>query len=171
MDTQSRGFEVRRTRLGAGDVRFHIAANASPDIDLVGHINRQQIVSVRGRGGVCYSRAVLGLTHTGGCGSARDSWVEGGTRHADSRAGAAQLRLGDRERLVGDIDLLFEGVQLGILEDLPPLPTRCLIVGLRRFPAVRGLKTRRWQLFIGGWHLYLWALILRANSASGDRQQ
>ena len=38
METEPRGFEVGGTRLGGGDVGFHIVANASPEIDLIGRI-------------------------------------------------------------------------------------------------------------------------------------
>ena len=90
MDTEPRGFEIRGTRLGAGDVRFHIVANPSPDIEFVRRIQGQLIVGARGRRGILpRRRTVLGLTRTGDYGWTCDRREQGRPRHADGRAGAA----------------------------------------------------------------------------------
>ena len=82
---------------------------------------------------------------------------QSGARHVDSGAGAAQLRLGDGNVLIGDVDLFCERIQPRILEDFPPLTTRYVIPGLRHFPAV--------QFLITGRYLHHRRLILRANRA------
>jgi hypothetical protein len=59
---------------------------------------------------------------------------------ADRRTSAAQPRFGNGDVLVGDVDLLFERVQLRILEDLPSRPTGFGIVGLCDFPSARFIE-------------------------------
>src|SRR5882762_1591047 len=58
-------------------------------------------------------------------------------------ASLLELGLCRLEGLIGDVDLLFQCIQLLILKYLPPLPFRDLVAGLSRFPV-------RWQLFVFG---------------------
>ena len=68
-------------------------------------------------------------------GDAGDKGEEGGARDADGGAGFAELRFGLQHVLVGDVDLLFEGIERGVVEDLPPLAAEHSVAGLRFLPA------------------------------------
>src|SRR5580704_15416200 len=57
-----------------------------------------------------------------------------GARVADQRAGLGILRLCSLKVLVRDIDLSFEGIQLSVLKQFPPVPAQILLVGLGGLP-------------------------------------
>ena len=64
-----------------------------------------------------------------------DEGEEGGARDTDGGPGFAKLRFGLQHVLVGDVHLLFEGIERGVVEDLPPLAAEHSVAGLRFFPA------------------------------------
>ena len=49
--------------------------------------------------------------------------------------GFAKLRFGLQHVLVGDVHLLFEGIERGVVENLPPLAAQHSVAGLRFLPA------------------------------------
>ncbi len=92
------------------------------------------------------------------------------------RAGLTDQGTGNQEVLVGlldvlviDIELLFQGVEFGILEDLPPFAAEHAFVGLRHLPPFGLLEMRR-RLLVGRrrWRRRRW-MILGADGASAER--
>ena len=55
-----------------------------------------------------------------------------------------ESRFGSFQILIGNVDLLFESVQLRVLKNFPPLALRNLIAGLRCLPV-------RWDFLVSGW--------------------
>src|SRR5208283_2628807 len=64
------------------------------------------------------------------------------------------------EVLVGDVDLLLQRVELGVLEDFPPFGRQLLVARLCRLPVS--------HLFVGGRSLYRRPVVLRSNRASNE---
>ncbi|PYV73705.1 MAG: hypothetical protein DMG96_22275, partial [Acidobacteria bacterium] len=63
---------------------------------------------------------------------------------------------------VGNIDLLFQSVQLRILEYFPPIATEILLVRLGSFPIA--------SLFVSGRHFDWRALVPGANGTTGKQE-
>src|SRR5260370_36856075 len=61
---------------------------------------------------------------------------------------------------VGDVELLFECIELRILKNFPPVTAEILIIRLGRFPIA--------HLFIGWWNFRCRAMIFRSNRTSGQ---
>jgi hypothetical protein len=73
-----------------------------------------------------------------------------------------KLRLCGLQILVGNIDLLFHGVQLRILEYFPPIATETLLVRLGGFPIASLFKS---------WRNFDWrALVPGANRTTGQQE-
>src|SRR5271156_4986865 len=92
----------------------------------------------------------------------RDGGKVIGTIVAKQRARLSVLGCGGLQVLVGDVDLLLQGVQLPILKNLPPIAAEILIVGLSRFPIL--------NLFIGGRSIRGWRVVFGSDGTSGHRE-
>jgi hypothetical protein len=68
------------------------------------------------------------------------------------------LGLSRLQVLVGDVDLSFEGIELRILKNFPPVAGEILIIRLGRFPIS--------YLFKGGRNLRCGTFIIWSNSAA-----
>ena len=51
--------------------------------------------------------------------------------------GPREIALRPPQVLIADSELLFQGVQLGIAEELPPVAANSLVAGLRGLPPIR----------------------------------
>ena len=77
---------------------------------------------------------------------ANDAWANAGSREvlrpSLPHQGTRRHEVGERggDVLIGNIDLLFERIQLGIAENLPPLAMQSAVLWLRDFPAVHFLE-------------------------------
>ena len=74
-------------------------------------------------------------------GSVRYRWEIVSAIVAEHSASLSVLRLGRFQVLVGDIDLRFQRIKLGILKNCPPIATEILVIRLSRLPIT--------DLFIG----------------------
>src|SRR5258706_9165095 len=92
-----------------------------------------------------------------------------GPRASDDRPGLTEVRLGDLERLVGDPDPRFKGVQLGIVEDLPPVSPERLVRRLRFLPS--RARPLRPLLLVGRGHRNRRLRVLRADGAAAEQQK
>ncbi len=81
------------------------------------------------------AREVLRSTEARPGRPAGDRGEIGGPGDPDQGQGLAEIRLRRGEVLVRDVDLFFQGVQLGIVIDLPPFAPGQLIPGLGHLPA------------------------------------
>src|SRR5581483_10099531 len=73
----------------------------------------------------------------------RYRWEKCRARFLDQGARLAVARLRPGDVLVGDVDLLFERVQLGLVEHLPPRAAKPGVLRLGDSPAVDFLVSRR----------------------------
>jgi hypothetical protein len=69
--------------------------------------------------------------------------------YLDHGAGFAKSRFGGLQVLIANGELLFQGVQLGIAEKLPPVAANGLVAGLRGLPPVALLEGGRRRFFEG----------------------
>ena len=76
---------------------------------------------------------------------------------------------GSNDVLVGNVDLFFEGIQLGIAKNFPPIAMESSVLGLCNFPAVHFLKIVRGDLFERRRHLGRGAIVFRADIAALEK--
>ena len=155
---QARGLESRRACLRTGDIAIDRAPHAAPQVRLPGSGKRQleRVGRMRGTGaagaGAAADHGTAGHDAAAGCAVSsrtRGAWT-GGQRRPEAcacarhqRGGLAILRLGLFQTLVGYIDLLFQIVERGVPENLPPRTTLDRIRGCGLLPAGVLLVDRR----------------------------
>ncbi len=144
-------------------IRFNGAAHASPDVELIRQLQRNLKVVVRNSIGDDTRRPMV-----------RDS-VARCTRARGNRGKVTSPLIANKctslcvssfsrlQVLVGDIDLSFEGIELRILKDFPPVGAEALIIRLGRFPNAHLLIS--WRDF------RCRAPIFRSNRASGQLER
>ena len=141
---QPHGLEIGGGGLRAGDARLDVAAHAAPDVDLAGEVDGQRVDGPSARPGCeVVARRPAEPLRPRRRRARGDGREEVRARHPDGGAGAAELRLGLRDVLVGDVDLRLERVQLRIVEDLPPLPAAGVVPRLRGLPLDLAPRRRR----------------------------
>ena len=89
----------------------------------------------------------------------RAGFAHQGTRGHETGKGSGDV-------LVGNVDLLFERVQLGIAKNFPPLAMKSGVLGLRDLPAVHFLEVVGSDLFERCRHLRRGAIVFRADIAA-----
>ena len=67
--------------------------------------------------------------------------------------GFAELGLGLQYILIGDVDLVFQCIELLVVVDLPPLAADHGVIGLRRFPSAGFLVGGGCRRGRGGWNV------------------
>ncbi len=143
LQAQARRLEVGGGRLRLAPGRRHRAPHAAPQVDLVGHVEREQqvaaVADVRAR---AQEGLIRGLTDRAEAGARGDRGKERRAIEADERARLAQPRLGDLQILVGRRDLHLERLEVGIGEDGPPPALRQMIARRGGLPAVSLLVGR-----------------------------
>jgi hypothetical protein len=72
------------------------------------------------------------------------------------------LRVGGLKVLVGNVDLLFQGIQLGVIEYFPPIATQTLFAGLSGFP-VADFLIARWSFDWG-------PMIFRTDGTTSEQE-
>ena len=170
LQRQPRRGEVGLARLRAGNVAFDSAADLAPDVEVPRGGARQTEFVDGVRGGHGEEPAAAGRGDRSGL-AARPARARAGGVHADggeqSRARLADhghrlapARLGLLERLVGDVDLLLEPIERGIVVDRPPGAAAGRLARLGRLPAVGLLEALR--------HGCRRAVIVRADGAGGE---
>ena len=156
--------------IGGGGLRFGAAgfdgaAHAAPEVGFVGNVNGDSEVVVVLAFGRRIERAA-GFAR-GACGDADglSRTVGKQIRAGDAESGArlGELFLRGFQGLVGDVNLLFERIELRILINLPPLAFGDGVAGLRRFPIGR-------QFFVSRGDFRGRADVIRADGATGEEQ-
>ena len=132
MEAQPRRFDIGGARLRGGLAGADRAVNASPYVHFVRDVARQQDVRVRVM--KRRRRAISGRLRRGDRRRDGHLRIEARPRAAHSRAGLGELRFGRLQRLIRDIDLMLQRVELRVAEDRPPVAARRLIVRLCQFP-------------------------------------
>ena len=94
----------------------------------------------------------------------RPSFPHQGTRRHEISEGSGDV-------LIGNVDLLFERVQLGIAENLPPLAMESAILRLRDFPAVHLLEIVRSDFFISPRRLHRGAIVFRTDNTALQEEE
>src|SRR5271157_5793648 len=160
---QPRILEVGFAGLRVGDVGANGVAHTAPQIGRPGSVEGQRVF---GEGGSARgSGLVLG----------NDACADGNGReilrarlpHHSARRHETGKSSGDV--LVGNVDLFFEGVQLGIAKNLPPVAMESAVLGLRDFPAVHLLEIVRSDLLERRRHLRRRAIVFRADIAALEK--
>ena len=153
--------EVGLTGLRVGDVGANRIAHAAPQVRRPGSVEGQRVFG-EGRSDALRSGLVLG----------NDAPADGNggeilrARLAHHRARRHEAGKGSRNVLVGNIDLLFERVQLGIAKNLPPVAMESAVLGLCHFPAVHFLEIVGSDLFERRRHLRRGAIVFRSDIAA-----
>ena len=148
--------QIGGARLRLLPIRFHVLANPAPCICLVRQVGRYHVI-IKGNPIIDRCRwKIVGIPFSRG----RRRYGDGGivirthVPQCSSRLLVVRHRL--FQVLVGDVDLLLQGVELRILEYLPPVPAQILVAGLRGLPVSELLvRRRRWNrrcTFIFGPH-------------------
>ena len=168
---QGDGLEIRRGRLRDRAARLDVAADAAPHVRLIREVHRQLVVGHdsppdrHAEAGSVGGSPRCARRDTGG-----DGRKEIGARAADRRPGAAKLRLGLGDGLVGDGDLCFQRVQLRVAVRLPPGAAQRIVGRLRRPPRRGGPVD--WRLLLErGWHRDRRLAVLGAHRAGGGGDQ
>ncbi len=73
-----------------------------------------------------------------------------GAGFANEGAGGHEIVKSRGDVLIGDADLFFERVQLGIVEDFPPFAVQRRVLRLSDLPAVHVLRVGGGDFFVGG---------------------
>ena len=170
MQTESGGLKIGggSLRLLAG--RGDSPANPAPQVNLVGKVERQREgASGAGTGGGrkvgLIGRIAQGLNVR----ADSNSWKFRRPVKANHGARLTETRFGHLQILVGDRDLLLQGIQLRVTEHLPPIAAQCSRVGMRPLPVV-GLFVRIGRrLLKRGRHRNWGLLVFRANHAAGEQ--
>src|SRR6266436_8032899 len=106
---------------------------------------------------------MVGGRFAAGCGRVgAHSWKKISSMVAEQRASLGVLSFSGFQVLIGDVDLSFQGIELRILKNLPPVAAEILIVRLRCFPIT--------YLFIGWRNLRSGTLIIWSNGTSGKHK-
>src|SRR6266478_1294730 len=132
--------EVHRGQVGCAGLRLvaiglNGAAYAAPDVDLVRQFERNLKVVDSNAVERRAVRLTVGGRFAASCGRVgAHSWKEISPMVAEERASLGVLCFSGFQVLVGDIDLSFEGIELGILKNLPPVAAAILVIWLGRFP-------------------------------------
>jgi len=140
MEAETGGFQVRR-----GGLRFfargvHGAAYAAPR-DLLRRTGRRASrKSPEGAGEVVKNGRLLDTRSELMDGAVGDGRELGSTMESDHVAGLAKSRFGGFQVLIAGGELLFQGVQLSVAENLPPVAANGLVAGLRGFHPSPSLK-------------------------------
>ena len=110
--------------------------NAAPDVGGVGSVHGQIVRAHRRNGERLRKGAMRSASRW-----TKASYATSGNKAERATRTAAfawrKLASASQHVLVGDGDLLFERVQIGIAEDLPPFAAQYAVVGLRLLPALR----------------------------------
>src|SRR6266852_174072 len=124
--------EVHRGQVGCAGLRLiaiglNGAAYAAPDVDLVRQFERNLKVVDSNAVERRAVRLTVGGRLAAGCGRVGGhSWKEIGPMVAEQRASLGVLGFSRLQVLVGDVDLRCEGIELGILKNLPPVAAEIL---------------------------------------------
>ena len=139
----------RRFKVGSRGLRLFArlrdgAADASPQVDFVVKVERQNEVAVAVVGpGHVQVRLIIGVSNSADAGRCSDCWRLGRAIEADGRARRAKIRLCLFQGLVGRIDLGLERVKLRIVEKCPPVTFQLCVARLRGLPSVFGFEVLR----------------------------
>src|SRR5208283_3901702 len=95
-------------------------------------------------------------------------WEQLGPRLLDDGAGGEEIRESGGNILVGNGHLRFQGVQLAVSEDFPPIAANEGIAGLGWVPKVGGPRTLRGQFLESGGSLDRRRLIFRGEVAAAQ---
>src|SRR5208283_501708 len=114
-------------------------------------------------GPACPAHAT-GLALSSGAGAAGKSRevLRASLTHQRTRRHEIGERRGDV--LIGNVDLLFERIQLRIAENLPPLAMQGAVLWLRNFPAIHLLEIVRSDLFERPRSLGGRTIVMRTNN-------
>ncbi len=159
---EASGLQIAGAGLGVRPVRFHVATDASPDVDVPRDVDRQDEIVRGALLGSERARQVLRRTRASVAGANRSGREELRARGQDERAGLPELALGDEEVLVRDAHLRLERIQQRIAEDLPPRPADHPVARLRGLP----LGALR-HLLVGAGRLDRRAHVVRPDRAAG----
>src|SRR5467141_4945147 len=161
--------QVHRSQVGCAGlcllaIRLNGAAYAASNVDLVGQFERNLVVVV----GNAIERWAVRLTVTGRLGAGGNgicsySWKVIGSVVAEDGTSLGILGFSGLQVLVGDVDLSFEGIELRILKNFPPVAAEILVIRLGRFPIA--------HLFVDWRNLCGRALIFWSNRASGQLER
>jgi len=86
----------------------------------------------------------------------------------DQSAGSHEILVGLLDVFVVDVELVFEGIEFGVVVNLPPFAVEHGVAGLGGAPRARILRFRR-DFFIGEWrglHRGSWGVVLGADHAA-----
>ena len=150
---EARRREIRRARLGVRRARFKRTAQAPPQIDFPGGIERH--------GAVVADRARRAAARDRGVGVERRE--KRGARLGREGLRLAEPRFGEQHVLIGEVDACDQRGELRIAEDLPPVAAARLIARLGGFPP-HGLLVR------GGNHSFR-VLVIGSDRASSERER
>jgi hypothetical protein len=73
--------------------------------------------------------------------------------------------------LIGDGDLLFEGVELRVVEDGPPGAALEVILGLGHLPDICGRSSGRREFLESGGRFHDGPLVFRSEAATGQKSE
>src|SRR6266851_2807321 len=154
------GCQVGCAGLCLSAIGFNGSSYAPPKVDLVRQFERNlEIVVGNAIEGRAARLTIAGRLCARGDGIHSDGWKIIGPLIAEKGTSLGILGFSRLQVLVGDVDLRFEGIELRILKNLPPVAAEILVIRLGRFPIA--------LLFLVWRNLYCRAMIFRSNCASG----
>ena len=140
--------EARRREVGRRRLRLLArggdgAADATPEIDLIGEVQRQLELAGGRRMGIDEIGLMAGIAQRCHAGRDRDGGKFRGLLKADQRARLAETGFRLLQILVRGSDLLFQRIELAVAEHLPPRAARQRILRPRLPPQARRRVARR----------------------------
>src|SRR5262249_38983225 len=101
----------------------------------------------------------------------RQRGKQSGTRRVSSGTGTSELCFGGSNRLIGNVDLRFEGIQLRVAKYLPPIAPNSVVLRRRLLPFAVVFEVSRRRFFESGRHGCCRRFVFRADGAGGEQEE
>jgi len=176
---EARVFEIGSTDLRGGGLGTHLVADAAPEVGNPGGVCREVVVDSSPAADFPGTRCAgiqRKLPRSGNAWRYAHGGEVRSPRLAHQSAGSEEAGLRRLNVLVRNIDLLLQGIQLGVIEDLPPLALEHGIVRVGGLPCRRGstgrsLHCRRGALFVSRRHIDCRLVVLGSHDATGQAKR